>query len=273
VTLASCSSTARSSPARASNILPGPRRSITRRSIATELAEGNHTLDLAISYLNLGALARIDDRPEVALELSNRSLEYYTAIYGAGHPLLWKAHRNIGNALLALNRLPRARAELEQAIHLAGASLGPQHGAIGVMQYTLAASYLDDEDPGPALPLATAALSTYVREIPDGDPQRADPLVLLGEIHTDRDEPDKALAYRQEVLRRLRHASPEDRADAHFALAETLHMLERHEEARRHVLLAGAFLDEITSPPAELIKSIATLDAKLLRSMQPTETP
>ena len=37
--------------------------------------------------------------------------------------------------------------------------------------------------------------------------------------------------------------------------------------------LAGAFLDELTSPPAELVQSIATLDAKLVRSMKPTQAP
>ncbi len=231
-------------------------------SIRTQSANGSPTLDLAISYLNLGSLANQTGQPDAALALLGLSLENYTAIYGEGHPILWKPHRNRGNALLKLERLPAARTELELGIELARSGLGPDHAAVGPMQYALATTYADT-DKDRALSLATSALAIYESEIPDHDPQRVDPLQLLGQLHSDRDEPAKALPYREEVLRRQRRAGPEERANAHYELAVTLNQLERRDKARDHIALARALVAELDLPPTELLDLIKELETEL----------
>jgi len=232
-------------------------------ALRQRLADRAHTLDLAASYLNLGMLVK-HTRPEVALDLASRSLEHYTAVYGPDHPLLWKPHRGLGNVLLKLGRLPEARAELSKAIELAEASLGPGHGIIGQMQYTLATSYAD-ADPAHALDLARVALAIYAREIPDDDPRRAQPLELIGQLHTDRDEPALALPYRQEALRRRQGAGPAKLAQAHLELAVTLHELERSAEAIGHLSVAEALVDELAPRPPDLVEFIHELKAALPR--------
>jgi serine/threonine protein kinase len=241
-------------------------------ALRQKLANGNKTLDLAFSYLNLGMLAKNSAQPELALDLAHHSLEHYTAVYGAGHPLLWKPHRGLGNVLLRLGRLPEARTELEQALTLAEASLGSGHGVVGQLQYTLATVYLD-QDPARALNLATAALAVYVREIADTNPQRAQPLELLGQIHTDRGEPSLALPYRQEALHRRLHAGPEKRAYAHLELAGTLQELNRMDESDGHIRLAEALLDELAPKPADLVDFIRELKSNQPSSITPTPQP
>jgi len=247
-------------------------------TLRKQLAGDSKTLDLALSYLNLSYLelffGDLDQgaRLESALSFAQRSLEHFTAVYGAEHPLLWKSHHNIANALLALDRLPEARAELEQAITLAEAGLGPGHGAIGILKYTLAVSYFS-QDLDRAFTLATTAQEIYAREIDDSDPRRIFPLVLLGHIHADRNQPDKALPYRQEVLRRQIHASPQDRGEAHFHLAATLQKLERTDQALGHLQLAEAVLDELPLAPAELVELIRNLKAEILQPPKPTPAP
>ncbi len=241
-------------------------------ALREQLAGDRPTPELAISYLNLGALEATQGRHELGLDRLHRALELYTEVYGPDHPTLWKPYRNLGNALLRLERTAEARKMLERGIALIEAGLGTGHAALGPLQYALATSYVDD-DPAHALALATVALATYVREIPDGDPQRVDPLVLLGQIHTDRDEPGLALPHREEALRRLGRARPDDRASAHLDLAVTLHELARPQEALAHLQLADAILGELsadTEPSAELSTDIGALRAEVLRSQSAT---
>jgi len=237
-----------------------------------QIAGDRPTPELAISNLNLGALEATGDRHELGLDRLHRALDLYTDVYGPDHPTLWKPYRNLGNALLRLERTAEARVALERGIALVEAGLGTGHAALGPLQYALATSYVDD-DPARALALATVALATYVREIPDGDPQRVDPLVLLGQIHTDRSEPGLALPHRQEALRRLGRAEPEDRASAHLDLAMTLHELARPQEALAHLQLADAVLGErgpTTGSYTELSADILALRAEVLRSASAT---
>ncbi|HEY0137492.1 MAG TPA: tetratricopeptide repeat protein, partial [Nannocystis sp.] len=200
--------------------------------------------------------------------------------YGPEHPALWKPHRNLGSALLLAGDLPAARRHLERAIELVGASLGPSHAATGPLQYALAASYADSDsdsesdrkkDLDHAFKLATIALQTHIREVPDNNPRRVQPVILMGLLHTDRDEPAEALPYREEVLRRLRHAGPEDRADAHYNIAVTLHELHRSEEALDHIRLASALVSEFSTPSAELVEDIEAYKAEILRSLGRTQ--
>ncbi len=256
---------------RAENLAQAAQEHNTALELRQQIAGERKTSELALSYLNLSDLER-PTRPELAVELANRSLEHFTSVYGPDHPLLWKPHRNLANALLELDDLGRARAELERALAIAGAGLGPGHGAIGLLKYTLATSYFE-EDLDRALTLATAAQAIYVREIDDTDPQRIDPLVLLGEIHSDRNEPDQALHYRQEVLHRQIHASPGDRAEGHFDLAKTLNQLNRPDQALGHLQLASALLGELAPAPAELIAHIQKLEAEIVRPAKPTQAP
>ena len=235
-------------------------------ALREQIAGDRPTPELAISYLNLGALEATHDRHELGLDRLHRALDLYIAVYGPDHPTLWKPYRNLGNALLRLDRTTEARPALERGIAVVEAGLGTGHAALGPLQYALATSYVD-ENPAHALALATVALATYVREIPDADPQRVGPLVLLGQIHTDRHEPGLALPHREEVLRRLGRASPEDRASAHLDLALTLHELARPQEALAHLQLAEAILGELdTGSSTDLTADIRALRTEVLRS-------
>ncbi len=257
---------------RTENLAQAAQEHNTALELRQELAGDKHTPELAASYLNLTALARRGTQPESALALGYRSLEYFTSVYGADHPLLSKPHRILANVFITLGRWSEARAELDQAITLAEASLGPGHGVVGEMQLALARSYIDS-DLNRALTLATAALAIYVDEIADGDPRRFHPLLLLGQIHTDRNEPDKALPYRQEVLRRQADAGPEARTYAHLELAMTLYELGRADEALNHTRLAEATLDELDRLPDDLAQDIRELKTELLKPAKPAKRP
>ncbi|MBL9106814.1 MAG: serine/threonine protein kinase [Myxococcales bacterium] len=236
------------------------------RELRTRLADGQKTLDLGITYLNLAALALAEDKPNDALVHARRSLENYTAAYrvqdGESHPALWKPHRILGNVYLALDKPSEGRRELERSIELARTSHGEAHAEVGVMQYALAVSYAE-EAPQHAIQLADTALSSYKREIPDDDPQRADPLVFLGVQHLHLEDPKRALPYLQEALQRQTRADPATRARTHLDLAIAFEALAQRGRARDHVHMTNALLAEVRSPDPELVEDKEHLEAAL----------
>lgn len=150
-------------------------------------------------YSNLGYLYRKRGDFNRSLTYGKKALEIKLLHYDKDHPSVSKYHRNIGKALLALEREEEAIPYFQESYRIASVRLGPEHpGTIGALG-ELADAYAELGDFKQAMEIYDRTGRMLEKAHPSSHPYRVSYTFNVGMVHEDQGDYATAISAYQKA--------------------------------------------------------------------------
>jgi tetratricopeptide (TPR) repeat protein/predicted Ser/Thr protein kinase len=197
-----------------------------RQELGTIYANGLN--ELASIYVNKGWL--LD-----AKRALQQSLDTNLSVLGEQHPLVGVTYSNLGTVAMLESDYSAAIEHLTRGLAIEERAYGPKHLEVTSTLMNLGAAYQGAGKLDEAKQRFERAAEVRRDQLGELDPQVAEALVALGDVALEQKQPQEALSYLERAVIAVdgSKARPEQRAEAHFALARALHQARRDRERVR----------------------------------------
>jgi len=201
-------------------------------------------------------------KPADAAKVQEQALAAATKLYGEGHPLLWKAHFDLGTSWVGAHEWLKAVPALERALEIKQKAQGPDHPEVALVLANLGTAYFFAGQPAPSRAALERALDIRERLLGAESPRLVPLLNNLGDTLAKGGDVEAA---RPPLLRAISLADKTLGIKHGFTAAARISLAEAELSAGRPAE-AGALVDQVlaASPPPAFVAEAFAVKAFVL---------
>ena len=168
---------------------------------ALHIAEKNNdSIDIAISYNNIGSVYSDKGDYDKALEYYNKALTIWKSKLGEEHTDVARSYNNIGLVYQAKSDYDKALKYFNKALAIQKAKLGEEHTDVARSYNNIGVVYYQKEDYDKALEFYNKALAIWKSKLGEEHTDVATSYSNIGVAYTNKEDYDKALEYFDKAL-------------------------------------------------------------------------